>query len=139
MGHQRNVSSFRALPSHHPTIPDTELLFLLLGLANLLHITAISALGLIGYTRYWSSILAGIILSPHHSIINKTLSISDISKMTMILPDDITSTLKKMNAIEKDADGNFTLSVLKVQQYVRENKVRVSKCIEERDGRFWYQ
>lgn len=58
--------------------------------------------------------------------------------MTMILPDDITATLKKMNAIEKDIDGNFVLSAARVQQYVRENKVRVSQCVE-RDGELWYQ
>lgn len=58
--------------------------------------------------------------------------------MTMILPDDITTTLKKMNAIEKDADGNFVLSAARVQQYVRENRVRVSQCVE-RDGELWYQ
>lgn len=58
--------------------------------------------------------------------------------MTMILPDDITATLKKMNAIEKDVGGNFVLSAARVQQYVRENKVRVSQCIE-RDGEPWYQ
>lgn len=58
--------------------------------------------------------------------------------MTMILPDDITTTLKKMNAIEKDVDGNFVLSAARVQQYVRENRVRVSQCVE-RDGELWYQ
>lgn len=58
--------------------------------------------------------------------------------MTMILPDDITATLKKMNAIEKDIDGKFVLSAARVQQYVRENKVRVSQCVE-RDGELWYQ
>lgn len=58
--------------------------------------------------------------------------------MTMILPDDITTTLKKMNAIEKDADGNFVLSAVRVQEYVRENRVRVSQCVE-RDGELWYQ
>lgn len=99
---------------------------------------AISALGLIGYTRYWASILAGVVLCPHASIADCPLSIADISRMTMILPDDITATLKKMDAIEKDADGNFTLDAAKVQQYVSENRVRVSQCIE-RDGEIWYQ
>lgn len=58
--------------------------------------------------------------------------------MTMILPDDITATLRKMNAIEKDTDGNVILSAARVQQYVAENRVRVSECVE-RDGEFWYQ
>lgn len=59
--------------------------------------------------------------------------------MTMILPDDITATLKRMNAIERDADGGFILSVEKVRACVGEKKVRVSEWVDGRDGGFWYQ
>lgn len=106
--------------------------------ADMSHPTALSALGQIGYERYWANIVTGVILNPSPDRATKTLTIAEISRITMIHVDDITAILKKMNAIVKCADESTVLSVSRILDYVRDNGLRPSTFIKERDG-FWYE
>lgn len=104
-----------------------------------------SDLGKLTYHRYWRRVISGVLLNPDPkraaTTTQKEISIADISKITMITPEDILEILGQMEAVVKrPADGQIIISISRVEAFIKKEKVAPAKCTYLQDiGDYWYR
>lgn len=85
---------------------------------------ALSDLGRIAYTHYWSQTLARTILAYPSK---RTLTVQDLGERTYIVPEDIIATLQVMHVLEprKRGGAEVVINKAKVRTWAESGKVDV--------------
>ncbi len=83
---------------------------------------ALSDLGRLAYTHYWSATLARTLLT-HPS--KKTLTVLDLREETYIVPDDIIATLQTMDVLDhkKKGGAEVVINKAKVKAWAEKHRV----------------
>jgi len=94
---------------------------------------ALSDLGRIAYTHYWSQTLARTILNTPSK---KTVTVHDLREKTYIVPEDIIATLQAMDVLEQRKKGGAeaVINKARVRAWAERNKVNVKTCPVDPDA-----
>jgi len=93
--------------------------------------SALSELGRRAYEHYWSQTIARTILQVPDK---KIITVLDLRKETYIVPDDIITTLQKMQVLDQKTKGeDSVINKAKVRAWVEANKVNLTPPVDK-DG-----